>query len=303
MTVAIIGTVALDSIDTPTQKMRRLLGGSGSYAGTAASLFTNTGIISIIGTDFPPDYLTFLASRGINLDGIATVEGTSFHWHGEYFDNINQRVTLATDLGVLPLFDPKVPDSLKDARIVFCGNTDPTIQYNIIQHFNKPELIVLDTMNLWIETARPALEKVLKCVDVLIINDEEARLLTGTDNLIAALPQILAMGPKRLIVKKGEHGSLMYNGTTYFLSPAMPIQNVIDPTGAGDCFAGGLVGYLDSLPQITEESFKQGIIAGTLISSVCVQDFSPMSLTRLTRDALGEQFHQFSQFVRIPEFI
>lgn len=303
MSVAIIGTVAFDSIETPRGVHNRILGGSATYAGVAASLFSPVHLISIVGSDFPQAHFDYLEKRGISTDGIIRSSGLTFHWRGFYKGDMSQAHTLQTDLNVLLEFDPKVPATAADSRIVFLGNFDPQLQLRAIKQFNRPELVVMDSMNYWIQDHLSTLKETLKLVDVLILNDQEIRLLTGIDNVIQALPHVVKMGPKRIIVKKGEHGAIMYNGSDFFAVPAMPLDEVVDPTGAGDSFAGGIVGYLANSPTLTEEVFQKAVIIGTLVSSFTVRDFSLGMLERITVDQLNTEFARYRQIAAIPETV
>lgn len=303
MSVTIVGTVALDSIETPKGKFENILGGSATFAGVAAGLFSPVDIVSIVGEDFPSEHISFLQANNINTDGVLTVPGKTFHWSGYYKDDMNQAYTIATDLNVLLEFDPTLPEAAANRPYLFLANLDPVIQKQVILQSKSPKLIVLDTMNYWIETKITELKDVLKLVDVLIINDQELRLLTGQTNIIPGLPEVLKLGPKRVIVKKGEHGSVMYNGSDYFLLPAFPLPNLIDPTGAGDSFAGGFVGYLAKAGTTDEATFQRAMIAGTLISSHTVQGFSLEPLKTLTLDHLDKQFAIFRSYAGLPEGI
>ncbi len=303
MSVAIIGTVAFDSIETPKGQFDRILGGSGSYAGTAASLFSPVHLISVVGKDFPNEHLNFFENRGIQVNGIQKLDGDTFHWKGYYKADMNQAFTVQTDLNVLLQFDPKVPQNAQDSKIVFLANIDPVLQKKAIEQFSSPQLIVLDSMNYWIESHCDNLKETLKLVDVLILNDQEIRLLTKIDNVIQAMAEVLKLGPKRVIVKKGEHGSVMYNGKEFFTCPAFPLEELVDPTGAGDSFAGGFSGYLAQAKELNEDAFRKAVVAGTLISSHTVRDFSLNQLKNLTVDQLQEQFEQFKDFAMIPQKI
>jgi sugar/nucleoside kinase (ribokinase family) len=300
MSVAIIGTVAFDTVETPAGKREKVLGGSASFAGTAARLFSDVNLISIVGKDFPQEYRDLLSSLDIVTDGIQVSSGDTFHWEGHYHGDMSQAYTDATHLNVLLEFDPNVPESAKDAEIVFCANIDPTLQLKAIKQFRKPQLVVLDTMNFWIESKLDELKETLKHVDVLVINDQELRQLTGFSNIIEGMPHALELGPKRIIVKKGEHGAIMFNGTNYFICPAVPLNKLVDPTGAGDSFAGGICGYLAKYG-ISEDTFKQAVVVGTLISSHTVQDFSLDSLKALNFEQINRRYAEFKQYVTVPE--
>ena len=254
MSLLTVGTVAFDSIETPYGKADRVVGGACTYISLSASYFTkDINLVSVVGDDFPDSELKYMKKRGINLEGLDIKKGEkSFFWAGKYHDNMNQRDTLATELNVLADFDPKLPDSYKTSKYLMLGNLTPEIQMKVIKQMKKrPKLIVLDTMNFWMDVAMPMLKKVIKKVDVITINDEEARQLSGEYSLVKAAKKILKMGPKFLIIKKGEHGALLFSGDKMFYAPALPLAEVFDPTGAGDTFAGGFIGYL-SLIHISE---------------------------------------------------
>ena len=303
MSLTIIGTVALDSVTTPKGVHDRILGGSATYAATAASMFTDVGIVSIVGQDFPEDHIHYLQSKGINLDGLVRSQGNTFHWEGYYEGDMSQAHTKQTDLNVLLEFNPIIPPSQQQAQTVFCGNFDPELQLNAIMQFDNPELVALDTMNYWIETKPEALKKTLSFVDLLIINDQEVRLLTGESNIIDALPLINAMGPRQIIVKKGEHGALMYSHNEFFLFPAYPLPDLVDPTGAGDSFAGGILGYLDRTKTFTDDDYRKAIIYGTLTSSFTVQGFSLDRLKNATPELLEDRYTDFHRYLTVPETI
>ncbi len=300
MSVAIIGTVAFDSIQTPKGSFDRILGGSASYAGTAASLFAPVHLISVVGADFPEAELAYFVSRGMTVDGIEKRDGKTFHWKGYYEADMNQAFTVATDLNVLLEFDPVIPSVAKDSRIVFLANIDPDLQKKAISQFTKPELIVLDSMNFWIEHHVHRLKETLSLVDVVILNDQEIRMLTGQDNVILAMNDVLNMGPTRVIVKKGEHGSLMVSADGLFALPAFPLTELVDPTGAGDSFAGGIIGYLAGCAELNDAAFRKALVVGTLVASHTVRDFSLSQLKALTKAQLDTQFEEYRGFVGLP---
>ncbi|MFC1616871.1 PfkB family carbohydrate kinase [Candidatus Margulisiibacteriota bacterium] len=300
MTITIIGTVAFDTIETPIGKHEKLLGGSASYAALAASVFSDVAIISIVGKDFPNNYLSLLKSKNINVDGIKVSQNDTFAWEGYYEKDMNQAFTKETQLNCLTELDPEVPDDFKNSKIVFLANVDPVLQQKAIKEFTSPQLIVLDTMNYWIEHKSYDLGQALKQVDVLIINDQEARQISGNNNVILAVKEIAKMGPKRIIVKKGEHGSIMFNGNDYFCVPALPVKKVVDPTGAGDSFAGGFVGYLASKKIFTEQTFRNAVVVGTLASSTTVQGFGVSTISKLNRGKIGELFSGFKEITTLP---
>ena len=270
-----VGTVAFDAIETPFGKTDKIIGGAATYIGLAASLFLEeSGLISVIGEDFPEDYINAMKSNGINLEGLETVPGgKSFFWSGRYHDNMNSRDTLITELNVLEHFDPKVPDVFKNCEYLMLGNLSPEVQMKVINQVEKPKLIALDTMNFWMDIAMEPLKEVIKKIDLLIINDEEARQLSGEYSLKTAAAVIRKMGPSNLIIKKGEHGALLFHEDGLFCAPAIILDEVKDPTGAGDTFAGGLMGYLASTDDLSFTNMKKAIIAGSAVASFTCEEF------------------------------
>ncbi|GAA5222376.1 PfkB family carbohydrate kinase [Membranihabitans marinus] len=277
MSLLIVGTVAFDTIETPHGKVEKVIGGAGTYAGWAASyLHSDIRLVSIIGGDWPKSELQRMNARGIDTEGIKIVEDKkSFYWSGRYLENLIERETLITDLNVLADFDPILPDSYRNSEFILLGNLTPAIQSSVIDQLeSKPKLILLDTMNFWIDIAKDELIDVIRRVDLLSINDEEARMLSGEHNLVKAAEKIMKLGPRFLIIKKGEHGALLFGDDHMFFAPALPLNNIVDPTGAGDTFAGGLMGYLANQSEINYEHVKQGLVYGAAMGSFCVEDFS-----------------------------
>lgn len=300
MSLVIVGTVAFDSIETPFGKAERVIGGSGTYFSWAASSFhQDIKLVSIIGADWPEEELSAMKDRGIDTRGIEIVEnGKSFFWAGKYHEDMNGRDTLATDLNVLDDFDPNLPQDYREASYVMLGNLTPEIQMQVISQMkDDPKLIALDTMNFWMDIAWDSLLEVIKKVDLLMINDEEARQLSGEYSLVTAAEKILTMGPRYLIIKKGEHGALLFGKEGIFVAPALPLAQVKDPTGAGDTFAGGLMGYLASTDDISFENMKRGIIKGSALASFCVEDFSLNRLRTVTDIELQERVGTFRDIV------
>ena len=302
MSVAIIGTVAFDTIETPVGKRDRLLGGSATFSGIAASLYDDVSLISIVGDDFEDENFKIFHDRGIDISGISRVPGKTFHWKGYYTGDMNQAHTVQTDLNVLMEFDPIVPDHVKESDIVFLANIHPVLQKKALDQFTKPKCVILDTMNFWIESERDSLLALLPQIDVLIVNDQEIRLLTGESNIIKGLSMVIDLGVNRVIVKKGEHGSIMYNGETMFMCPAFPLINITDPTGAGDSFAGGAAGFIGKHDGITEEIFKKAMIQGTIVSSHTVQGFSLDKLKGLTAEHLELKYKELKGMTDFPVF-
>ena len=300
MSLIAVGTMAFDAIETPFGKIDKIVGGSATYVAYAASHLTKPIYqISIVGEDFPEEEMNDLKSRGVQLQGVEIVKGKkSFFWSGKYHLDMNTRDTLITDLNVLADFNPKIPDSYQDAEFLMLGNLMPQIQISVINQMKKrPKLIVLDTMNFWMESALDDLKKVLLMIDVLMINDSEARFLSNEFSLVKAAKKILGMGPKYLIIKKGEHGALLFHGNHVFFAPALPLEDVFDPTGAGDTFAGGFIGHLARTKDISFENMKTAIIVGSAMASFCVEKFGPERLKEITKADIDARLEEFVQLV------
>ncbi len=292
--------MAFDAIETPFGKINQIVGGSATYVAYAASHFVKpVQQISIVGFDFPKEEMEEMKKRGVQLEGVEIVpDKKSFFWSGRYHEDMNSRDTLITDLNVLADFDPNIPDSYQGAEFLMLGNLAPKIQLNVIQELKKrPKLIVMDTMNFWMEIAMAELKIVLKYVDMLMVNDAEARQLTGQFSLVKAAKSIMEMGPKFLIIKKGEHGALLFHGDQVFFAPALPLEEVFDPTGAGDTFAGGFMGHLAATNDISFENMKRAIIVGSAMASFCVEKFGPTRLKEITREDIDIRIHQFKDLV------
>lgn len=300
MSLIVVGSMAFDAIETPFGKSNKIVGGAATYIAWSASNFTRpVNQISVVGGDFPEDELSLLAARGVNLEGVQIKKDKkSFFWSGRYHMDMNTRDTLETQLNVLGEFEPVVPDSFQGADVLMLGNLSPSVQLSVIKQLKKkPKLTVLDTMNFWMDIALPELEEVLKHVDVLLVNDSEARQLSAQYSLVRAAKEIMKMGPKYLVIKKGEHGALLFHGDHVFFAPALPLEDVFDPTGAGDTFAGGFVGYLDSTKDFSFEGMKSAIIVGSAIASFCVEKFGTTRLKELTRKEIDERVQQFVELV------
>jgi sugar/nucleoside kinase (ribokinase family) len=300
MSLITVGTMAFDAIETPFGKTDQIVGGSATYVAYAASNFVKpVQQISIVGYDFPKEEMEELKSRGVQLEGVEIVpDKKSFFWSGRYHEDMNSRDTLVTDLNVLADFSPKVPDSYQGAEFLMLGNLSPDIQLSVIQQLKeRPKLIVMDTMNFWMEIAMPGLKEVLKHVDMLMVNDAEARQLTGQFSIVKAAKHIMAMGPKYLIIKKGEHGALLFHGTDVFFAPALPLEEVFDPTGAGDTFAGGFMGHLAKTGDISFENMKRAIIVGSAMASFCVEKFGPTRLKEINKKDIERRIQQFKDLV------
>lgn len=301
MSLLVVGTVAFDAIETPFGKTDKIIGGAATYISLAASYFTRKiNLVAVVGDDFPQDYIEMLKKHHVNTEGLQIKKGEkSFFWSGRYHNDMNTRDTLATELNVLADFDPIVPESYKDCQFLMLGNLQPTVQQKVLAQLPKrPKLVVLDTMNFWMNVAWEELMKTLKMVDVLTINDEEARILSKEYSLVKAAQKILAMGPKILIIKKGEHGALLFNKEQVFFAPALPLEDVFDPTGAGDSFAGGFIGYLAKTRDISFENMKRAIIFGSAMASFCVEKFGIERLINLSDKEVQERVHEFVNLVQ-----
>ncbi|HET9057066.1 MAG TPA: PfkB family carbohydrate kinase [Chitinophagaceae bacterium] len=300
MSLISVGTMAFDTIETPFGKSDKIVGGSATYVAYSASNFvTPVQQISIVGYDFPEEEMQELRSRNVMLDGVEIVPNKkSFFWSGRYHLDMNGRDTLVTDLNVLADFKPKVPESFQGSEFLMLGNLAPQIQINVIEQMKKrPKLIVMDTMNFWMDSAMEDLEKVLKMVDVLMINDSEARQLSAQFSLVKAAKEIMQMGPRYLVIKKGEHGALLFHGNEVFVAPALPLEEVFDPTGAGDTFAGGFIGHLARTKDISFANMKTAIIVGSAMASFCVEKFGPTRLKEITKADIDERIQKFVQLV------
>lgn len=300
MKIVSVGTVAFDAIETPFGKTDKIVGGACTYISLSAAYFNNSPhLISVVGEDFPKETIDLFKERGINTQGLQIKNGEkTFFWSGKYHQDMNTRDTLDTQLNVLESFDPIVPDSYQDCDILMLGNLTPSVQMKVIQQMkSRPKLIVLDTMNFWMEIAIEDLKKVIKEIDVLTINDEEARLLSGVNSLRKAAKIILEMGPKYLIIKKGEHGALLFGENNIFYAPALPLEEVFDPTGAGDTFAGGFVGHLSSCDIIAWEAMKKAIIVGSAMASFTVEKFGIEKLIELDKSQIDERINEFKNLV------
>ncbi len=299
MSILVVGTVALDSVKTPFGKVTEALGGSATYFSLAANIFTKVKLVGVVGADFPNEYVLFLKERGIDLDGLQQIEGKTFRWKGEYqYDDLNAAITLETQLNVLEEFSPEIPPQYQDTEFIFLANIDPELQLNVLEQLKSPKLVVADTMNFWIERKKEALLEVLKRIDIAILNDGEARQLTKEPNLINAAKKILSLGPKRVIIKKGEHGSLMISKSRFFAAPAYPLETLFDPTGAGDSFAGGFLGYLAAHDKLDDSEMKKAIICGTTIASFTVEDFSVNRLMTLTKEEIKKRYLEIKKITQ-----
>jgi len=302
MSLLIVGTMAFDALETPFGKVDRIIGGSATYAAWAASNFTKPiKQVSIVGGDFPQEEITALEARGVAFEGVEVVpDGKSFFWSGRYHLDMNTRDTLVTELNVLAQFDPKIPESYQDCGYVMLGNLAPAVQISVMQQLKaKPKLTIMDTMNFWMDIAMDELKTALGMVDLLMVNDSEARQLSGEHSIVKAAKKIQAMGPKYLIIKKGEHGALLFYEDRIFSAPALPLADVFDPTGAGDTFAGGFIGYLAKADDISYESMKAAVIIGSAMASFCVEKFGPNRLKEITAEDVT---NRVAEFVALSNF-
>ena len=292
----IVGTVAFDAIETPFGKTDKILGGAGTYIGLSASFFNlQSAIVSVVGDDFPQEYLDLLTARNIDISGLEVVKGgKTFFWSGLYHNDLNSRDTLATELNVLADFQPKVPQNFKDAEVVMLGNLHPLVQSSVLDQMEvKPKLVVLDTMNFWMDCELPELLDVMKRIDVITINDEEARQLSGEYSLVKAAAKIHTMGPKYVVIKKGEHGALLFHNGEVFFAPALPLEEVFDPTGAGDTFAGGFTGFIAQSENVSFDNMKNAVIYGSNLASFCVEKFGTERMLALDKKEVVSRLQQF----------
>ena len=300
MSLITVGSVAFDAIETPFGKTDKIIGGAGTYIALSSSYFTkNQKIVSVVGDDFPQSTLDDLKGRGIDIEGIQIKKGEkTFFWSGKYHNDMNSRDTLVTELNVLEKFDPIIPAAYQGAEYLMLGNLAPAVQRMVIERLEtRPKLIAMDTMNFWMDIAWDDLMETIKLVDILIINDEEARQMSKEYSLIKAAKMIMAMGPKFLIIKKGEHGALLFDHDSMFYAPALPLEEVFDPTGAGDTFAGGFMGYLAQSDNISFQSMKSGVIAGSAMASFCVEKFGTERLMNLTQHEINSRIQEFVELV------
>lgn len=297
----IVGTVAFDAIETPFGKTDKILGGAATYIGLSASNFDiHSGIVSVVGGDFPEEYITMLNNHNVDTKGIEVVkDGKTFFWSGKYHNDMNSRDTLVTELNVLETFNPVVSEEFKNSEIVLLGNLHPLVQNAVLEQMEeKPKLVVLDTMNFWMDIALEDLKNVIKKVDVITINDEEARQLSGEYSLVLAAKKIHEMGPKYVVIKKGEHGALLFHNDQAFFAPALPLEEVFDPTGAGDTFAGGFAGYLTKTEDISFENMKNAVIHGSNLASFCVEKFGTERMQNLSKKEINQRLLQFRELTQ-----
>lgn len=304
MSILVVGSVAFDSVETPFGTVDNVLGGSATYFSTSASFFTDVSLVAVVGEDFPQEHVDFLESRQIDLRGLSRQQGRTFHWKGRYGYDLNEAQTLETHLNVFESFKPRIPDEYAGAEFLFLANIDPDLQMEVLEQVQRPRIVACDTMNFWISSKLDSLKRVIERVDIFIINEGEARQLSGEANLVKAARKLLDLGVKTLIVKRGEYGVLMFTRSTVFSAPAYPLEVVFDPTGAGDTFAGGFMGYLANTGDLSEEGIRQAIIFGSVMASFNVEDFSLNRLKRLDYPEIEERYRSFkamTHFQDLPE--
>ena len=302
MSLLVVGSVALDTVETPFGSAREVLGGSATYFSLAASTFTRVNLVAVVGSDFLPHYVELLETAGVDLTGLQVCEGKTFRWAGRYEYDLNTAHTLRTDLNVFSSFHPVLPESYKESEMLFLANIDPELQLEVLKQATGAKLVVMDTMNFWIEGKREALTETMSLVDVVLMNEAEVREYAGTYNLIQAARTILGLGPKILIVKKGEYGSVMFSDSSYFVAPAYPLENVKDPTGAGDSFAGGFMGWLAYTRDFSLSSIRKAIVYGSVVASFAVEDFSVGRLLSLTSQEISTRYREFQEFTYFEHF-
>ena len=295
MSILVVGSAALDTVETPFGTVEDALGGSAIYFSAAASYFAPVNLVAVVGDDFPKEKIEFLKKKNVDFSGLEVADGKTFRWGGKYGFDLNDRDTLFTHLNVFEKFEPKIPDSYKNSEYIFLANIGPELQMDVLKQIQSPKLVALDTMNYWIGGDLPALRETLKHVDVLIVNDSEVRQLASEANLVKASKIVQEMGPKTLIIKKGEHGALLITQDSFFWAPAYPLEFIYDPTGAGDTFAGGFMGYMAKSDDISIDNLKRAVVFGSTMASFCVEKFSLERLENLTEEEIRKRFHEFWQ--------
>jgi sugar/nucleoside kinase (ribokinase family) len=301
MSILVVGSVAYDTVETPFGRAEKVLGGSASFFSVAASFFAPVNLVAVVGDDFSEKAMSAFRERPVDLEGLERTAGKTFHWQGKYSYDLNSRETVCTDLNVFEFFKPRIPDRYRSSEHVFLGNIDPVLQRQVLDQVERPRLVACDTMNFWISGKPEELKRTLAAVDILLINDAEARQLSGEWNVVKAARAIRAMGPKTLVIKKGEHGVLMFSDEGSFAAPAYPLEEVFDPTGAGDTFAGGFVGYLAGSSQVDEAALRRAVIMGSTLASFCVEAFSLDRLLTLTRPEIDARYRLFKRLTHFEE--
>ena len=299
MSLLVVGSMAYDSVETPFDKRDNALGGSAMFFSAAASNFSPVNLVAVVGSDFNQTDIDFLRRKDVDLTGMTTEQGETFRWGGRYLENMIDRETLFTKLGVFEHFNPVLPDVYKKSEYIFLANIQPDLQYNVVQQVQQPKFVAMDTMNFWITGAPEELKKTLKVVDALLINDSEVRLLSGKNNIFTGARVIQEMGPKTLIIKKGEHGSILIHNDSCFACPALPVESLFDPTGAGDTFAGGFMGYLAHVNEVNEATLRRAVLLGTVMASFCVESFSADRLQKLTKEDIKKRAQQLMQLISV----
>ena len=302
MSLLVVGSVAFDNVETPKGKVENALGGSALYFSASSSLFTDVRLVAVVGDDFPQEPVDFLKSRGVDLSGLHQVEGKTFRWEGRYGDDLNEAETLATHLNVFGDFKPVLSEEYRQSDYVFLANIDPCLQRDVLDQIESPKFVALDTMNFWIDSKLDSLKETLKRVDMLVINDGEARSLGGDSNVVKAAHNILKMGPRFLVIKRGEYGALLFDGDEFAFAPAFPLEEVFDPTGAGDTFAGGMMGYIANKDSISPEVLRQAMVVGCTMASFDVEDFSFNAMRELTHPQIDERLNAFRKLIHCTEF-
>lgn len=297
MSILVVGSIAYDSVETPFGKMDDALGGSSLYFSAAASMFTPVNVVGVVGNDFKHDEVQFLEEKNVNFDGVVVEQGETFRWGGRYHQNMNKRDTLYTYLNVFETFKPAIPEQYKNSEYIFLANIDPELQLQVLEQISKPKLVVLDTMNFWITGKKEYLEKVIQKVDIVILNDEELKEFTGEENFVKGARKLVSMGPEQIVIKRGEYGAVLFSNENFFFAPAFPLEKVIDPTGAGDTFAGGFVGYLASQEKNDEKTIRNAVLYGSTTASFTVEDFSLLRLKRLTNAEMESRFNKFKEMI------
>jgi len=301
MSILVVGSVAYDTVETPFGRAEKVLGGSASFFSVAASFFTPVNLVAVVGDDFSEKAMSAFQGRPVDLEGLERTAGKTFHWQGKYSYDLNSRETVCTDLNVFEFFKPRIPDRYRRSEHVFLGNIDPVLQRQVLDQVDRPRLVACDTMNFWISGKPEELKRTLAAVDILLINDAEARQLSGEWNIVKAARAIRAMGPHTLVIKKGEHGVLMFSEDGSFAAPAYPLEEVFDPTGAGDTFAGGFLGYLAGSPTLDEAALRRAVIMGSTLASFCVEAFSLDRLLTLTRPEIDARYRLFKRLTHFEE--
>ncbi|MFH1190466.1 MAG: PfkB family carbohydrate kinase [Candidatus Omnitrophota bacterium] len=298
MSILVIGSVALDSVETPFGKRKDILGGSATFFSLSASFFGSVDLVAVVGGDFPKRYVNLLEDNGVGTKGLSVARGKTFRWKGRYDYDLNTAHTISTHLNVFKDFDPRVPEGLRRPDLLFLANIDPDLQYRVLKQVKRPKLVACDSMNYWIDTKRKSLVKLLGSIDILLLNDAEARQLSGESNLIKAAAAVISLGPKAVVIKRGEHGVLYFSKKAHFVAPAYLLETIYDPTGAGDTFAGGMVGYLSRAGTMNEASIRKSIIYGSIMASFAVEDFSVNRLLKITKKDIKKRFDHYRKITK-----